>query len=83
MPFYKHLLTDVLKTINRLIKQIGCTAYAYGNSLNYFFRIRLQLFNRKHINASFMNLLTKKTCESDKIIRFTSYISQIQLIKDN
>ena len=68
------------KEINRRIKQIGRTAYGYGygysNSLNYFLRIRLQLFNRKHINASFMNLLTKKACESDKIIRFTSYISQ-------
>ncbi|WP_420832992.1 transposase [Weissella sagaensis] len=44
-----------IEGINRRIKQIGRTAYGYGNSLNYFFRIRLQLFNRKHINASFMN----------------------------
>lgn len=51
-----------IEGINRRIKQIGRTAYGYGNSLNYFFRIRLQLFNRKHINASFMNLLTKKVC---------------------
>jgi len=50
-----------IEGINRRIKQIGRTAYGYGNSLNYFFRIRLQLFNRQRINASFMDLLTKKS----------------------
>lgn len=50
-----------IEGINRRIKQIGRTAYGYGNSLNYFFRIHLQLFNRNHINASFIDLLTKKS----------------------
>lgn len=49
-----------IEGINRRIKQIGRTAYSYGNALNYFFRIRLQLFNRQHIDANFMTLLTKK-----------------------
>ena len=46
---------------NRRIKQIGRTAYGYGNPHNYFFRIRLQLFNRHQIKVNFMNLLTQKT----------------------
>ena len=46
---------------NHRIKQIGRAAYGYGNPHNYFFRIRLQLFNRHQIKANFMSLLTQKT----------------------
>lgn len=45
---------------NHLIKQIGQTTYGYDNSHNYFFKIRLQLFNRHQIKANVMNLLTQK-----------------------
>ena len=47
-----------IEGINRRIKQINRTAYGYGRPKNYFFRIRLQLFNRHQIKANFMNLLT-------------------------
>ncbi|KAA8456526.1 transposase [Weissella paramesenteroides] len=61
--------------INRRIKQIGRTAYGYGNSLNYFFRVRLQL-SIANINSSLMNLITKKVYESNKIINFTNYLGR-------
>jgi len=49
-----------IEGINRRIKQIGRTAYGYANSLNYFFRIRLQLFNRHTLNDQFLSLLVAK-----------------------
>ena len=49
-----------IEGMNRRIKQIGRTAYGYANSLNYFFRIRLQLFNRHQLNDQFISLLVTK-----------------------
>ena len=57
-----------IERINRRVKQIGRTAYGYAKSLNYFFRIRLQLFNRHQLNDPFVITTdNKKTFQSDMI----------------
>ena len=56
-----------IEGINQRIKQISRTAYGYANSLNYFFRIRLQLFNRNKLNALFLSLLVTNKLQSDVI----------------
>lgn len=43
-----------LEGTNRRIKQIGRTAYGYANSMNYFYRIRIQLHNKFVLKQQFL-----------------------------
>jgi transposase len=52
--FINNVSNGRIEGINRRIKQIGRTAYGYRKASHYFFRIRLQLFNRRNLSYKFI-----------------------------